>query len=93
MVNYVSVETTVYYYEVDEKHVYTNFMTVKESLEVARTVLVPFYRDTMQETVDKHTSGGKVLDVTVKGISELEYKREAFKPHNKIKEMNRKRGN
>ncbi len=47
----------------------------------------------MQETVDKHTSGEKVLDVNVKEISELEYKREAFKPHNKIKEMNRKRGN
>ncbi|MFS8351968.1 hypothetical protein ABHN12_12390 [Bacillus nitratireducens] len=56
-------------------------------------MLAPFYRDTMQETVDKHTSGGKVLDVTVKNINELEYKREAFKPHNKIKEMNRKRGN
>lgn len=45
----------------------------------------------MQETVDKHI-GGKVLGVIVKEISELEYKREAFKPHNKIKEMNRKRG-
>ncbi|SDZ85124.1 hypothetical protein [Bacillus nitratireducens] len=89
----MSVETTVYYYEVDEKHVYTNFMAVKESQEAARTVLVPFYRDTMQETVDKHTSGGKVLGVTVKAISELEYKREAFKLHNKIREMNRKRGN
>ncbi|PES76666.1 hypothetical protein CN327_09950 [Bacillus cereus] len=70
MVNYVSVETTVYYYEVDEKHVYTNFMTVKESPEEARDILAPFYRDTMQETIDKHTSGGKVLDVTVKSISE-----------------------
>ncbi|WP_423115818.1 hypothetical protein [Bacillus thuringiensis] len=47
----------------------------------------------MEETFDKHTSGGKVPDVTVKSISELEYKREAFKSHNKIKEMNRKRGN
>ncbi|GCF73530.1 TPA: hypothetical protein ACGW7B_001656 [Bacillus nitratireducens] len=93
MVNYVSVETTVCYYEVDEKHVYTNFMTVKESPEEARDILASFYRNAMQETVDKHTSGGKVLDVTVKSISELEYKREAFKPHNKIKEMNRKRGN
>ncbi|MED4682474.1 hypothetical protein P9452_01940 [Bacillus mycoides] len=56
-------------------------------------MLAPFYRDTMQETVDKHTSGGKVLDETVKSIIELEYKREAFKPYNKIKEINRKRGN
>lgn len=93
MANYVSVETIVYYYEVDEKHVYTDFMIVKESPEVARTILAPFYRDTMQETVDKHTSGGKVLGVTVKAISELEYKREAFKSHNKIREINRKRGN
>lgn len=76
-----------------EKHVYTDFMTVKESLEAAKDNLVSFYRDAMQGAVDKHTSGGKVLGVTVKGISELEYKREAFKAHNKIKEMNRKRGN
>ncbi|PDY23061.1 hypothetical protein COM83_15260 [Bacillus cereus] len=67
-------------------------MTVKESPEEARDNLASFYRNAMQETVDKHTSGGKVLDVTVKSISELEYKREAFKQHNKIKEMNRKRG-
>ncbi|PFC90626.1 hypothetical protein CN272_00630 [Bacillus anthracis] len=58
-----------------------------------KVVVAPFRRDIIQETVDKHTSGGKVLDVTVKEVSELEYKREAFKPHNKIKEMNRKRGN
>ena len=39
-----------------------------------KVVVAPF-RDTKQETVDKHTSG-EVLDVTVKEISELEYKRE-----------------
>ncbi|EEK85206.1 hypothetical protein [Bacillus tropicus] len=58
-----------------------------------KVVVAPFHRDTIQETVDKHTSGGKVLDVTVKEVSELAYKREAFKPHNKIKEMDRKGGN
>ncbi|MDA1534030.1 MULTISPECIES: hypothetical protein [Bacillus] len=58
-----------------------------------KVVVAPFRRDTIQETVDKHTSGGKVLDVTVKEVSELAYKREAFKPPNKIKEMDRKGGN
>ncbi|ADY20644.1 hypothetical protein P4U05_02840 [Bacillus paranthracis] len=58
-----------------------------------KVVVAPFHRDTIQETVGKYTSGGKVLDVTIKEVSEMEYKREAFKPHNKIKEMDRKRGN
>ncbi|MDQ7237374.1 hypothetical protein QYM13_27030 [Bacillus pacificus] len=41
-----------------------------------KVVVAPFHRDTKQETVDRHTSEGEVLDVTVKEISELEYKRE-----------------
>ncbi|MDA2166162.1 hypothetical protein PDN18_09420 [Bacillus cereus] len=41
-----------------------------------KVVVAPFHRDTNQETVDRHTSEGEVLDVTVKEISELEYKRE-----------------
>ena len=48
-----------------------------------KVVVAPF-RDTKQETVDKHTSG-EVLDVTVKEISELEYKREKTNMNKYIK--------
>ncbi|MBO1579361.1 hypothetical protein [Bacillus sp. XF8] len=83
MKKYISIETVVYYKELDEKHVYTNYRTTSEDMDKIRHFIATTYKDMWQEVIDEHTSGGLVLSTEVKEISELDYKREAFKPHNK----------
>ncbi|MEY8350906.1 hypothetical protein AALF16_21990 [Bacillus cereus] len=73
----------IYYKELDEKHVYTSYRTTNEDMDKMRHFIATTYKEMWQEAIDKHTSGGYILSAEVKEISELDYKREALKPHNK----------